>query len=190
MERNPRPTRAETTDVANAILDGTDAVMLSGETAVGRYPVEAVNVMDSIARSVEESRFFKPTPPDEMPELHGPGAAVWRAACYAAHERDRPLVVFTWSGASAIFASRSRPRGPIFALTSEQSVVDRLKMVWGVQPIRVPPVRTTDDLISVGEQVLVDRGLVTKGEEIVVLAGQSPLKGAANLLKVYAVGED
>ena len=190
MERNPRPTRAETTDVANAILDGTDAVMLSGETSVGKYPIQAVRMMDSIAREVEKSPFFQSTPLEQLPPLEGPGGAVWRAACFAVQEADRPLVVFTWSGASAIFASRARPGVPIFALTSEQRVVDRLSLVWGVTPILVPRVESTDDLIALGEQTLLSGGYLERGQEIVVLAGRSPQRGASNLLKVYRIGGD
>jgi pyruvate kinase len=105
-------------------------------------------------------------------------------------EKDRPLMVFTWSGASATFASKARPKGPIFALATQQKVVDRLALVWGVTPMLCPPVNTTDDLISVGEQVLRERGHVTLGEELVVLAGSSPWKAAENLLKVYVVGSE
>ena len=190
MERNPRPTRAETTDVANAILDGTDAVMLSGETAVGRYPLQAVRTMDRISQVVEASEFFRTTPNRELPPADGPGGAVMRAACFLVNEAVRPLVVFTWSGVSAIYVSRARPLGPIFALTPKQEVVDRLSLVWGVTPLLVPPVQSTDDLIAVGEQTLLDRGLLRKGEEIVLLAGNTPWRGATNLLKVYRVGEE
>jgi len=190
MERNPRPTRAETTDVANAILDGTDAVMLSGETATGKYPVESVTMMDNIAREVESSPFFRPTPPSELPPMSGPGGAVWRAACYSIHEEPRPLVVFTWSGQSAIFASRARSTMPVFALTSEQRVVDQLSMVWGVTPLLVPPVRSTDQLLELGEEVLLQTGHLQPGDEVVMLAGRSPLKGVENLLKIFPVGAD
>ena len=189
MERNPRPTRAETTDVANAILDGTDAVMLSGETATGQYPVEAVKTMDSIAREVEASSFFKTTRPEDLPAMEGPGGAVWRAACFSIHEQPRPLVVFTWSGQSAVFASRARPIEPIFALTSEAKVVDRLSLVWGVTPVLVPPVRSTDQLLTLGEDVLLNSGHLVPGDEVVMLAGRSPLKGAENLLKILTIGE-
>ena len=134
MERNPRPTRAETTDVANAILDGTDAVMLSGETAVGNYPIEAVGIMDQIAREVESSMFFKSTQLDALPELEGPAGIIVKTACYAASERARPLVVFTWSGRTALWISKARPRAPIYALSPQATVVDRLALGWGTGP--------------------------------------------------------
>ncbi len=187
MERNPRPTRAEATDVANAILDGTDALMLSGETAAGLYPLRSVRVMDGIAREVERSPFLRPTPEEDLPLAAGPAATLVRAACYAASEVPRPLVVFTWSGSTAISASKSRPRGPIYALTVEHSICDRLAMAWGVTPLRVPEVRSTDELIAIGEKVLLEAGFIEPGAEIVVLSGDSPLKGAANTLKIYTV---
>ena len=190
MERNPRPTRAETTDVANAILDGTDAVMLSGETSIGRYPVEAVGVMDRIAREAERSHFFRPPRPDEVNLLAGPSHTVYRAACYAVGEVPRPMVVFTWSGQSAIAVSRSRPATPIFALTHDQTVCDRLALVWGITPVCIPLVKNTDDLVSVGERALLDAHLLDKGQEVLVLAGNQPVKGATNMMKIYTVGLD
>jgi pyruvate kinase len=188
MERNARPTRAETTDVANAILDGTDAVMLSGETAAGNYPVEAVRVMDRIAREVERSSFFRAPPMEDLPLLAGPAHTIYRAACYAVSEVQRALVVYTWSGQSAIAASRSRPRATIFALTPSDTVLDRLSLVWGVVPIRVPVVKSTDELLLSGEKVLLEKGLVQPGQEVVVLAGTSPMRGATNLMKIYSIG--
>ncbi|MCB9758696.1 MAG: pyruvate kinase [Alphaproteobacteria bacterium] len=188
MERNPRPTRAETTDVANAILDGTDAVMLSGETASGLYPVRAVQVMDRIALEVERSPFLRPTTQDQMPLVAGPAAMVARAASILVSEVPRPLIVFTWSGQSAIAASKVRPRGQVFALAFSGQVCDRLSLVWGVQPVKVPAVKSTDELIAQGERVLLQQGLIEPGQEIVVLAGSSPMKGATNLLKVYSAG--
>lgn len=187
MERNPRPTRAETTDVANAILDGTDAVMLSGETANGKYPLASVQMMDDLARQVEQSRFHRPPALDAMPALAGPERTVARAACYAVREVSRPLVVFTWSGHAAVLASKSRPPGPLFALSPSQRVVDRLALAWGVQPVRVPEISGTDDLIAAGERVLLERKLVPRGQEIVVLAGNGPLRGATNMMKVEIV---
>ena len=190
MIRNPRPTRAETTDVANAILDGTDAVMLSGETATGRHPIEAVQAMNRIAREVERSRFFHSIDPDHLAVPDGAAGTLMRSAVYAANESRRPLVVFTWSGASAIVVSKGRPRGPLFALTPEQRVVDRLALAWGVQPLRIAPVQSVDDLILAGEHALLASGLVQPGEELVVLAGKAPTKQATYLLKITEAGRD
>ncbi len=184
MERNPRPTRAETTDVANAILDGTDAVMLSGETSVGRYPIEAVAVMDRIAREVENSRFHRPRDLEKVRALAGPACSVARAACYAVQEGDRPLVIFTWSGRSAILASKARLRVPIFALTPDSTVCDRLSLIRGVTAVKLPVFRNTDELIAAGEKVLIEQGHLPEGSEVVVLAGNGPLRGATNLMKV------
>ena len=187
MERNPRPTRAETTDVANAVLDGTDAIMLSGETAAGRYPVRSVETMDRIAREVEQSRWMR-APIDDVSVLSGPAQTVVRSACFAVQELSRPLVVFTWSGSTAILASKSRPPGPIYALTPNQSTYDRLALAWGVTPVLAPSVHNTDDLIALGEERLLQRGYVQRGDEVVVLAGNTPMKGATNTMKVFAIG--
>ena len=187
MERNPRPTRAETTDVANAILDGTDAIMLSGETASGKYPLQAVQMMDSLAREVEGSRFLRPPDLDSIQALSGPERTVARAACYAVREVIRPLVVFTWSGHAAVLASKSRPPGALFALTPSRQVRDQLALAWGVVPVQVPTIHQTDDLIAAGERVLIDRGLVARGAEVVVLAGKGPTRGATNMMKVEVV---
>ena len=188
MERNPRPTRAETTDVANAILDGTDAVMLSGETSIGSYPVQAVRTMDSIAVEVEQSRFFPVTPPDKLPVRAGSTSTIIRAACEAVREVYRPLVVFTWSGDAALLTSKARPKSPLFALTTEPTVVDQLALVWGVTPLLVPAVKSTDELITAGEEVLLRSGHLKAGDEVVMVSGRSPFRGAHNILKVFALG--
>jgi len=184
MERNPRPTRAETTDVANAILDGTDAVMLSGETSVGEYPFEAVAVMDRIARDVEQSHFLKQRDLSKIDALAGPANTVARCACIAVEEGDRPLVVFTWSGRSAVLASKARMRAPIFALTPDERVCDRLSLVWGITAVPMPVFETTDEMIAAGERALLNTGLLEAGTEVVVLAGNTPMRGATNLMKV------
>ncbi len=188
MERNPRPTRAETTDVANAIVDGTDAIMLSGETASGRYPIRSVETMDRIAREVESSRWMR-VPLEEVSVLAGPSHTVVRSACYAVREIARSLVVFTWSGATALYASKSRPPGPILALTPNQTTFDRLALAWGVTPVLAATVESTDELITLGEKILLERGLITRGQEIVALAGNTPMRGATNTMKVYTVGK-
>ena len=188
MERNPSPTRAETTDVANAIIDGTDAVMLSGETANGLYPLKAVRVMDKIAREVERSPFLKPVTPEDLPVNAGPAALIARAAAVLVSDVPRPLVVFTWSGQFAIAVSKGRPRSRIYALTASSRVCDRLTLAWGVTPVQVPVVKSTDELISVGEDALLEKGYLEPGDEVVVLAGTSPMRGTTNTLRVYTVG--
>ena len=190
MERNPRPTRAETTDVANAIIDGTDAVMLSGETSIGMYPIESVRMMDTIARSVEASPWFSQPDPGSLPAFDGLDDAMIRAAAFTLSEHpELPLVVFTWSGQAALKASKIRPQQPIFALSPDPRVVDRLKLPWGITPLVVPPVRSTDDLISAGDQVLLDAGHVKRGDQVLVLAGRSPMVAAMRLLKLRRIGE-
>lgn len=188
MERNPRPTRAETTDVANAILDGTDAVMLSGETAVGKYPIEAVRMMDNIAREVEASPFFASTQLDLLKPLPGPAGVIVRTACYASAEEEQPLVIFTWSGNTARWVSKARPRSPIYAMTPQAQVADRLAAAWGVTPVLVPKVGTTDDMIRVGEEALFKGGHIEPGEEIVIVAGRAPQEGTTNVLKIHRAG--
>ncbi len=184
MERNPRPTRAETTDVANAILDGTDAVMLSGETSVGEYPFEAVRVMARIAMDVESSKLLKAKDVNKVGALAGPKNTVARCATLAVQEGDRPLVVFTWSGRSAVLASKARMSAPIFALTPDERVCDALSLVWGITAVRMPVFETTDEMIAAGERALMDAGLLAAGTEVVVLAGNSPMRGATNLMKI------
>jgi len=187
MERNPRPTRAEATDVANAILDGTDAVMLSGETATGRYPIRAVQVIVSIAEQVESSDYFHPPSLDHLPPMAGAEATVCRAACFAVRSVPRPLVVFTWSGNSAIRASKSRPPKGIFAITHDQQVADRLSLVWGVTAVKIDVIRATDQLITEGERALISAGHIQIGDEVVVLAGRAPMRGATNMMKVEVI---
>jgi pyruvate kinase len=187
MERNPRPTRAETTDVANAILDGTDAVMLSGETSVGAYPVRAVSTMDGIARSVEDSYLFRSRTIDELPPLGGLAGAACRAAAQALLERPTPLLVFSWSGATARYMAKLRPKGPIFAASPNHEVVDALALVWGVTPFHVASVNTIEELIEAGQKELLDRGLVRVGERLVVLGGNGPVQGSTCFVKFHLV---
>jgi pyruvate kinase len=184
MQREPRPTRAEVTDVANAILDGTDAVMLSGETAVGEHPAEAVRVMDRIAREVEASEFLRPPPIEDLPFPSGLEGTIARATCLAARELRRAVAVYTRSGASAIILSKSRPRTPVFALTPEEGTADRLALAWGVTPVRIPETQSVDAMLQAGEAELLRLGLVRPGEEVIFMGGQAPDRAASNFLKV------
>ena len=189
MERNPSPTRAETTDVANAILDGTDAIMLSGETAIGRHALLAVQTMDRIAFEVERSSFFSSMTDAKMPPPVDHEETVVRAAGYASHDGARPLIVYTWTGRSALRASKMRIPGTIYALTPFDHVQDRMSLMWGVTPLLVPLCRTTDELLEAGEKMLLKAGLIEVGQEVVVLAGQLPMVGATNIMKISTVDQ-
>ena len=187
MVSSPRPTRAEVTDVANAILDGTDAIMLSEETAVGNYPVEAVETMNKIALRVEKAidykkilseRSFsvKPTNPD----------AISHATCQVALDlKAKAIVTFTLSGSTARMVSRYRPPVPIIAASTQDSTVRKLALSWGVYPFKSDELENTDDMIEKSRKVALATGLVKKGEKIIITAG-IPFKipGTTNLLKV------
>jgi pyruvate kinase len=162
--------------------------MLSGETSVGKYPIEAVSTMDRIARSVESSRFFRSTPPEMLPDLPGPAGALCRAAGAFAGDGERPIVVCTWSGETARYISKLRPKVPIFALSPRQEVVDQLALAWGVTSMRIPAVKSTDDLVTAAERILVEAGHLTPGNEVVMISGLSSRPGSAHFMKVYVVG--
>jgi len=188
MVHHPRPTRAETSDVANAILDGTDAVMLSAETATGNYPIEAVRMMDRIARAVEASpeyRYGRRADPQRVTHAF----AVGQAACHLAEELDvKALVVITRSGRTAEMISTNRPRQPLIAFTESPTVARRLSMWWGVQPVQTAFQRDTDSMITHVEGELVARGLVKPGDTI-VLVGSAPIiaRGRTNFIKLHRV---
>ena len=190
MIHSPRPTRAEASDVANAILDGTDAVMLSGETAVGAYPVEAVRVMARIAEQTEGH-----WPATTRPSAHSAHVtlshAVSMAARTLAERAEAPLiVVFTRTGASARLISRERPAASIVAYTPFESVYRRLALWWGVTPRRSELLGTTEELVTWVDKQLQAEGLALPGDDIVIMGG-TPLAGRArtNFVKVQHVGE-
>jgi pyruvate kinase len=189
MVHNRRPTRAEASDVANAILDGTDAVMLSAETAVGEHPVEAVLAMDRIAREVEGHAL-------DRPERRRPSAAGVSVEDAIAGGTDAvvrmlhpPLVVsFTRGGFTARKVAALRPPVPIAAMTTEPSTYRQLALVWGVIPLLVDRVPSYDAMIEVAREELVERGLAKTGDRIVVTAGVPwEVPGTTNLLKIEVV---
>jgi pyruvate kinase len=188
MIENPQPTRAETSDVANAILDGTDCVMLSGETAMGKYPVQTVEFMARIALSAETS--VNPWPPDA--DVSGPDESVAHAACRAAEEQcASAIVAFTQSGATALLVSKHRPRAGIIAATPFEKVGKRLSLYWGVTPVIVKSRRTTDDMISGVERAMLHRKLVKPHDLIVITAGVPvDVAGSTNMMKIHRVGEN
>ena len=184
MVDSPRPTRAEATDVVNAILDGADAVMLSEETASGRYPVEAVQFMNRLALMAEgnfpHDSFLKKTPRHDVPD------SVAHASCILADHLDaRAIVAHTQSGLTALNISRFRPRQPIVALTPNEGTLRRLALVWGCLPIRIRAARGTDDLIELAARSALDSGAVAPGDLVVMTVGH-PVTGAGttNMLRV------
>jgi pyruvate kinase len=188
MIEHPRPTRAEASDVANAILDGTDAIMLSAETASGRFPVETVGTMARIAHYTE--RHYGLRGPTRV--RVGGGSAVAsslaRVANTVAEELDCKLVVaFTESGATARMVSAYRPRAPIAAITHNADTYRRLALWWGVVPLQSTFVPTTDEMILQGEAILKREGLVQPGDTVVMLAGQTHMTGATNMLRVHTI---
>ncbi|MER3500442.1 MAG: pyruvate kinase [Candidatus Fervidibacterota bacterium] len=190
MIASPRPTRAEASDVANAILDGTDAVMLSGETAVGKYPVEAVTMMDRIACAAE-TELFRRRPVYEGWAEGEPSIAhaISDAACLAAADVNaKAIVVFTQSGYTALLVSKRRPKAPILAFTPNEQVQRRLSLLWGVVPKFLPFTESTDELLALLDERLVAEGLAQPGDLVVIVAGiPTPAKGQANFLKIHAV---
>jgi pyruvate kinase len=207
MVHAPRPTRAETSDVANAILDGTDAVMLSAETAVGEYPLEAVQAMDRIAREMESQRQSRGTSIDaalgrrsaEQGALRhhrssqgGPihtEDAIAVAVCAAAEMLSAPLIVcFTSSGFTARKVATCRPTVPVFACTPEPETFRQLALVWGVTPALTEHSPNYDSMLAVARQQILERQLAQPGERVVVTAGVPfDMPGTTNLLKVEAV---
>jgi len=172
MIHNPLPTRAEASDVANAVFDGTDAVMLSAETAAGEYPVEAVTLMDRIIHRAEAGFESWGHNQDVESSDHDDAVAVTRAARELAHDQDVAAVaVFTRLGRSALLMAKARPRVPILAFTSEARTYHRLAMAWGVQPHIVPLVDTVEAMFHCVETALRDSGTVKSGQQVVLVCG-------------------
>jgi pyruvate kinase len=207
MIQAPRPTRAEASDVANAILDGTDAVMLSAETAVGRYPVEAVRAMDRIARQMEAERPVRGVTLDAalgrrsmdggaLPTHRSPQSgpvrtedAIAVAVCAAAEMLSSPAILcFTSSGFTARKVSTCRPAVPIFACTPEPETWRQLSLVWGVTTALIPHSTSYDEMLGVARREILARGMARPGERLVVTAGVPfDMPGTTNLLKIEAV---
>ena len=187
MVDNPRPTRAEATDVANAILDGTDAVMLSDETAVGRYPVEAVMMMDRIARAAEGNLDVMKF--ENIPIEEGTEHAISRASYFIAKEVHAAAILTpTWSGTTACLVSRFRPKQLIIASTPNESALDFLALCWGVVPLYIPSSDTIDDMIRHSIEAATKAGYLKTGEQVIITGGV-PLHvaGKTNFIKVDRV---
>jgi pyruvate kinase len=190
MMDNPRPTRAEASDVANAILDGTDAIMLSGETAVGKYPVEAVRMMAKIALTTERTLPYQKQVYEAVLEpSFTPTDAISQATCEIALELSaKAIISSTMSGHTARMVAKHRPATPIIAVTPSLETQRRLALVWGVYSLLVSEFAHTDQMLETAVQAALDEGLIEKGDTVVITAGV-PLGGAGrtNMLKVHVV---
>ncbi len=193
MIENPRPTRAEASDVANAVFDGTDAVMLSGETAMGAYPIEAVRMMDRIVCEAERNVAAQPEQrrrARRVAPLSFSDAIAEAAGQVAADTQAAAIVAFTQSGFSAELIARSRPQTPIYAFTPNERVQRRLCLHWGVEPRLSAYVERTQDMIEVVEERLVSEEHIRVGDSLVFLAGMpSNRPGTTNTLRLHRVGE-
>jgi pyruvate kinase len=188
MQKSPRPTRAEASDVANAVFDGSDALMLSGESAAGMYPLESVEMMDRIIREAEANvtQMLRPARAGDL----SISEAIAEAICHAAAElRMKAIAVFTESGSSARLVSKYRPRVPIIAFSPNQETRRRLSLLWGVLPRSIARVHDIDRLARVAEARLKEEHLVKRGDLVGIIAG-TPLgtTGSTNLMRLLLIG--
>lgn len=191
MQSDPRPTRAEASDVANAILDGTDAIMLSGETAAGDFPVESVKMMNLIAMKTESSLDHESLLKNRSRNLSmSITEAISQSVTHtAANLGVEAIITPTQSGHAARMISKYRPKAPIVAVTFSPSVHRRLTLVWGIHPVLSEQAETTDQLVEYSIDKGLETGLVTRGSQVIVTAGVPVgVSGATNLMKVHVIG--
>lgn len=188
MIYNPRPTRAEASDVANAIIDGTDAVMLSGESAVGSFPVQAVQMLARIARDVEQELEFINTPASKSDETH--------ALSEALNVIDdtlnlKAIVCFTETGYTAKIASGERPRAPVVAFTPNEKVYHQMNLIWGVRPLLIesPPL-TFEAMVEKAETTLLARNFARPGDKVLLMGGiPAQISQGTNFIKIHTMPE-
>jgi pyruvate kinase len=192
MITNPRPTRAEASDVANAVFDGTDALMLSGETAVGKYPVKAVEMMAKIAVEAEGPALMQQLVKRKKEAPSSFSQAVAFASFAAAGElHAKAVVVFSQTGSTAKMVSKLRPTTPIVAFTPLEETKRRLSLIWGVQPFCIEFGGHTDEMICRGEAAMLNNGLAEQGDTIVVVSGTKVgMRGATNMMKIDKIGSE
>jgi len=193
MINNPRPTRAEASDVANAIFDGSDAVMLSGETAAGKYPIQSVEMMDAIVRQAEEhiGEWGRWGGEIDFGVCEDDTYFTTRAACALAQDRNvAALIVFTHSGRTARILCKQRPGARVLALTANPATYYRLGMYWGITPQRVAHVETLEEVIRVMEEAVLASGAVRAGQQVVLVCGYPIQTGRpTNLALLHTIGE-
>lgn len=190
MVRNPRPTRAEITDIAHAIQDGTDAIMLSAETAVGRYPVVAVSIMSSVAKRIEDSlRYEQILASKKIGSFPSVADAISHATCQTAFDLKAVAIISsTQSGSTARMVAKYRPQAPIVAATPSHQVAQQLTIVWGVYPVIVPPATDIDSMLDVSVGAAKKQNFIAKDDLTVITAGvRTGMPGSTNLLKVQII---
>ncbi|MGL5345934.1 MAG: pyruvate kinase [Peptostreptococcaceae bacterium] len=192
MIRNPRPTRAEVTDVANAIYDGTDAIMLSGETAAGKYPVEAVKTMATIAKRTEETLDYGNLLVENAKVNSTVTDAISHATCTTAVDLDASAIITsTSSGHTARMVSKFRPKCPIIVTTNCEKVMRRLALTWGVYPVKAETASNTDEVVENSIEAAKDANYINNGELIVITAGVPVgVSGTTNLIKVHVISKE
>ncbi|MEG2054672.1 MAG: pyruvate kinase, partial [Oscillospiraceae bacterium] len=192
MTENPRPTRAEITDIANAIYDGTSAIMLSGETAAGKHPIEAVATMAEIAEHTEaDINYNKRLKLREMDSHLGVADAMAHAACTTAMDvKAQAIITVTKSGETARLLCKYRPDQPIIACVTDEHVSRQLAISWGIRPLMMPIVKTTDELISMSVEVAQKANYIQDGNMVVITAGVPVgISGTTNMIKAHLVGD-
>lgn len=203
MIHNPRPTRAEASDVANAIFDGTDAVMLSGETAIGKYPVQSVEIMDAIIRKAEEQRIKWGHWQGELGEAatdeialgvatHDDALSITRAARELAHDRNvAAIAVFTQTGRTANLMAKARPVAPILAFTPVETTYRQLPLLWGVTPYLVPYADTLEEMLKRVEETIISYTPLQQGQQVVLISG-FPVGAMRppNIALLHTIGEE
>jgi pyruvate kinase len=186
---SPRPTRAEASDVANALLDGADAVMLSGETSVGDHPIESVRTMARILESTERHGLHRMSKIDWQPRTKG-GVIAKAAAEVAQRVGAKYLVAFTASGDSARRLSRYRGSIPVLAFTTTDRVRSQLSLSWGVETFKMADVEHTDEMVRQVDEALLHIGRVKEGDLVVIIAGSPPgIPGSTNALRIHRMGD-
>jgi len=192
MIENPRPTRAEASDVANAIYDGTDAVMLSGETAAGKYPVETVAMMAKIVLETEQQIRLDPPLRRRHSRTVRLSVAETICECMAHSAEDLELAaiaIFTESGSSARLLSKYWPEPPIYALSPYEKVINRSMLLWGTYPILCARFNDTDKLVNMAEEILESQGYVRRRQIVGIVAGTRTKSGATNFMRLHMIGD-
>lgn len=184
MIQNPRPTRAESSDVANAVLDGSDAVMLSGETAVGKHPVQACRVMSSIIKEVEQEDSFHINYQGEFTTLSPTHSVAHASAHIASNVKATSIIVFTKKGKSALVLSKFRPKARILAITSNKKLIPSLALLWGVVPFYLPQPKSVDLFMREAKKLLKKEGWVKKGENVIFTTASPEISSQQNWIKI------